>query len=168
MSDMQDQGDDIHDPSVQGYGSYDAEDDDDQQFSSQYLKTLYGDYKAKINSANNYIKRIQQQQQMLTKTVSNWTHDLQQKFQILDTFSQNRSNSTIPGDFAIEDRSPQVNEDQGDLKKIDSAITDNSEQINYCFNKLADDLKFIGQTYLDVQDVVNKVYDRFMEMYDNM
>ena len=170
MSDIADNGmgSDITDPSIQQYGSYDAEEDDNQEFSSQYLTTLYKDYKLKVKSADNYMAKISQQQKVLTDTIGEWTHDLQQKFKVLDVFAKSRSKSAIPGDFAIEDRSPQVEQDQEDLKKIDSAITDNSEQINYCFNKMEDYLKFLGQTYLDAQDVVNKIYDRYMEIYDNM
>jgi hypothetical protein len=168
VSDTQEEGNDLYDPSIKQYKNYDPEEDDTSQFSSQYLNTLYTDYKTKIHSADAYMKKIQEQQKALTHTVQVWTHDLKEKFRVLDEFSKNRSKSTIPGDFAIEDRSSPVSQDQDDLKKIDSSITDNSEQINYCFNKLEDYLKFLGQTYLDAQDVVNKIYDRYMEIYDNM
>lgn len=178
--------DDIYDPSIQDYDSIDNLSDesskipdmeqdtanhyesDDNDFASDYLKTLYADYKSKIHSATIYMEKINKQQQILSDIITKWTGDLKQKYQILDTFTKSRSHSPIPGNFAIEQTQYQATGTTGDLKKVDTNITDSSEQINYNFNKLDQYLKFLGQTYYDAQDTVNKIYDRFMELYDNM
>ncbi len=143
--------------------------DSNSDFSSTYLRTLYSDFKSKIHSADIYLQRIRKQQDNLNQIIEEWTSDLKSKYSALDSFSKSRPRTTIPGDFAIEDQTASgSNQQSKDLKKIDSSITDNSEQINYSFNKLDDYLKFLGQTYYDAQDTLNKIYDRFMEIYDNM
>ncbi len=172
MSDINNDNDMV-DPSVKKYSPYQnvdkmEEPDNVTEFSSKYLETLYNDYETKIRSAAAYLQKINSQQEQLTTVIEDWTHLLKEKYRILDDFQNSQSNSINPGNFAIEDRTSIGNTEQQDLKKVDDAITDNSEQINYHFVKMEDYIKFLSQIYLDAQDTVNKVYDRFMEIYQNM
>ena len=111
---------------------------------------------------------IKEQENNMDKIVHEWTSALKDKYEILDNFQQSRPKTSIPGDFATEDRSKPVENSDSDLKSIDSKITDHSEQINFSFKKIEKYLQFLGTTFLDAQDTVNSIYDRYMEMYDNM
>jgi hypothetical protein len=162
----------VYDPSVpqQEYMGEEEpqEEEGESDFASEYLKTLYQEYETKVKSATVYLEKIQKQQETLTGITKAWTRDLKEKYTLLDTFRQNRPKTSIPSDFAVEQQGSPPAQGSGDLKKTDSKITDNSERINYSFNKLEDYLGFLGQTYLDTQDIINKIYDRYMEIYDNM
>jgi hypothetical protein len=166
--------DEIYDPTVSveqsdyPEGMEEQPETDGSVYKSEYLETLYKDYKTKINSATIYLKKLKEQEDQLDKVVHTWTSYLHDKYQILDNFQKSRPRTTVPGDFALEDRSKPIQTSDGDLKMIDSKITDSSEQINWGFGKLENNIKFLSQTFLDAQDTINKIYDRYMEIYDNM
>jgi hypothetical protein len=140
----------------------------EEEESNQYLEVLYKDYKTKINSATIYLQKLKEQEDSMDKIVHGWVDDLHKKYEILDRFQKTRPRTSIPGDFALEDRSELQPASDGDLKAIDSRITDKSEQINFSFKKLENFLKFLSQTYLDSQETINAIYDRYMEIYENM
>jgi hypothetical protein len=115
-----------------------------------------------------YLEKIKKQEEVLDRIVHEWTGTLHDKYEILNKFQQSRPRITIPGDFNLEDHSPIMQNSDGDLKAIDTKITDHSEQINYSFEKLEKYLDFLGTTFLDAQDTINKIYDRYMEIFENM
>jgi hypothetical protein len=161
--------DEINDPTVmKPYETYSDEDDNQQDTNSGYLKILFNDYKTKIHSAVIYLEKIKSQGEILDKTVHEWTSTLHNKYEVLNKFQQSRPRTTVPGDFNLEDRSPAMTNTDDDLKSIDTKITDHSEQINYSFEKLEKYLEFLGTTFLDAQDTINKIYDRYMEIFENM
>jgi len=161
--------DEIIDPTVmRPYDSYSDEEDNQENSTSGYLKVLYSDYKTKLHSATIYLQKIKEQEETLDSIVHDWTKALKEKYDILNNFQQSRPKTTVPGDFNLEDRSPVQQNDDKDLKQIDTTITDNSEQINYNFEKIEKYLKFLGSNFLDIQDTINKIFDRYMEIYDNM
>ena len=161
--------DEINDPTVmKPYETYSDEDDNQQDTNSGYLKILFSDYKTKIHSAVTYLDKIKSQEGILDKMVHDWTSLLHDKYEVLDKFQQSRPRTTVPGDFNLEDRSSAMTNNDGDLKAIDTKITDHSEQINWSFEKLEQYLEFLGTTFLDAQDTINKIYDRYMEIFENM
>lgn len=161
--------DEINDPTVmKPYDSYSDEDDNQEDATSEYLNILYKDYKTKIDSATIYLKKIKEQENMMDGIVHEWTAALKNKYEILNDFQQSRPKTSIPGDFATEDVSEPVEGSASDLKSVDSKITDHSEQINFRFKKIEKYLQFLGTTFLDAQDTVNSIYNRYMEMYNNM
>ena len=167
MSDYEDN--EINDPTVMKQAqTYNPDEDNPEEFSSKYLQTLYNDYKTKMKSASIYAEKIQCQQASLNKVVTQWTHNLKEKYEILDKFTQGRAKSISPGNFALEDRNMNPVGQDGDLKKVDSDITDTGEEIEYNFEKLEEYIRFLSSSYLDAQNTINKIYDRFMELYDNM
>jgi hypothetical protein len=161
--------DEINDPTVmKPFKSYSDEEDNQQDTNSGYLKILFDEYKTKIHSAVTYLDKIKQQEGVLDKMVHDWTSLLHNKYEILDKFQQSRPRTTVPGDFNLEDRSPAMTNNDSDLKSVDTKITDHSEQINWSFEKLESYLEFLGTTFLDAQDTINKIYDRYMEIFENM
>ena len=136
---------------------------------NNYLKSLYQDFSAKVKSANRYLERLKSEMGDVNQNVYEWAAKLHDKYEALDTFQQTRPHTPPSGDFAIENRSQATNEtDDGSLKKIDQEVIDSSEQINHLFLKTERDTQFLVQTLQEMQDTVNKIYEKYQAIFDEM
>lgn len=136
---------------------------------SIYLKTLFVEFSNKIKSSLKYNERISGEIKDTNQQVFEWAGKLHEKFEALNSFQDSRHRTPSAGDFAIEHKLDQeVSIEPTDLKKIEKEIIDSSEQINLLFEKTQNDAQFLVQTLQSIQDMVNKIYDKYQELFDDM
>jgi chromosome segregation ATPase len=137
--------------------------------SEQYLETLYKDFEIKLNSISTYLKRISDTTGNLNQLSKEWTYDLKKKFLLVQKYNSTKPKIAPSTHFSIE-LPPEVNQEftkaEKEIKQVDLTINNNSEQINYTFQKANRDIKFLVQSYQDLQDIINKIYETYSEIIE--
>jgi hypothetical protein len=115
------------------------------------------------------LERLKSEIGDINQNVYEWGSKLNDKYEALANFQTTRPHTPPSGDFALENRSQPTNQsDDGSLKQLEQKVIDASEQINHLFLKTEKDAQFLVQTLQELQDVVNKVYDKYSALYDEM
>ena len=137
--------------------------------ANDYLKTLYGDLTKKQKAIARYQEHGRESLQKLHQVTLEWIRQLQKKYEVIDKFRKNRDR-IVPSHFAVEKAPGTPNQDnqQEDIKKLEQAIKDTNSQINYLFQQASKELEIQTQSYSELQDLVNQIYEQFEEIYSGM
>jgi len=137
--------------------------------TSSYLTTLYQDFANKVRSVTKYNELLKNGTGEINQATYAWVGKLKEKYDILDKFQQSRQKSVPATEFSVEFSPSAIpSADNTDIKKADSEINDLSEKINYLFTKAEKELGFLTQSYEDLQNLVNKVWDQYQDLFDKM
>jgi DNA repair exonuclease SbcCD ATPase subunit len=137
--------------------------------SEQYLDTLYQDFEIKLNSINTYLKRLNDSAGSINQTSKEWAYDLKKKYEAVKNFNTNKPKSVPTTHFSIElppDANDAYTTAEKEIKRIDNAINNSSQQINHIFQKSQKDLQFLVQSYQDLQNIINKIYDTWSSIIE--
>ena len=131
--------------------------------SSSYVKTLYNDYSVKVKSIKKYLDKIENETGELTQATYEWIQNLQEKYKLLDEFEKTRVK--MPNsNFMLEPQGQTTVNEPDKLKVIDTKVSQNAEQINYIFEKLGSEGQFLMQSFQDLQNIVNQIYDTWNDL----
>lgn len=136
---------------------------------NEYLKTIFQDFARKVDSINRYIDIIKGETGSLNQSTLEWVGKLKKKYEILKKFQDSRQKSAPTTEFSVElppnAKSPSNDED---VKAIEAAINDSNEQLNYGFGKTLSHVQFLVQSFQDLEELVNQIYDYYDDMFGAM
>jgi hypothetical protein len=136
--------------------------------NSQYLSTLYKDFETIVNSINIYIRKASERTNTISETTLLWLGKLKDKYEMLERFQKTRQHAMPSNQFSLEVTPPADPADDSDIKQVDKEIFDLSKQLNYLFQKSEDEMNFLVQSYVNLQNHINSMNKQFNELYDKM
>jgi hypothetical protein len=142
----------------------------EKSMTNEYLKTLYQDFAKKIKSIIKYIELTKNETGEIGQVTYAWIGKLRKKLEILEAFQKTRQHAVPATEFAIEQAAQPVDETKTNenIQAVDKEINDTSAQINYLFTKAEREVSFLVQSFQELQDLVNNIYDQFQDTFDKL
>lgn len=135
---------------------------------SQYLSTVFQDVETILNSIKVYIQKADKRTDGINTTMMSWLGKLKDKYEILERFQKTRQHALPSNQFSLEVTPPADPADNSDIKKVDKEIVDLSSQLNYLFIRSEEEMNFLVQSYIKLQNMINDMHKKFNELYDKM
>ena len=135
-----------------------------------YIQNLYNDYTLKIKNIHKYIEKIQTLTKELESQTGTWANRLNTKYTALATGSHNQKpHTSLGGNFALEPSQPKPSlpkkeNNEIDLQELDIYILQYTKNIDYTFQKAETSLQFLVQSYQDLQELTNKIWDAWNDL----
>lgn len=135
---------------------------------SQYLSTIFKDTETIINSIHKYIQRADERTDSISDTMLSWLGKMKEKHEMLERFQKTRQHALPSNQFSLEVTPPADPADNYDIKKVDKEIVDLASQLNYLFERSEEEMNFLVQSYVKLQNLINDMHKKFNELYDKM
>lgn len=132
-----------------------------------YVQTLYQDFDKIVKTVKRYSDRVSQHTDQLEDQTKTWANLLNKKYLAVSQGSHTEAPIKASGDMALETTPHKKNDNpisQQDFQQMDIEIDQSSKNLNYNFQKAKDELQFLVQSYSEMEEIINNIWDAWDDL----